>query len=175
MTIIYILIAIFAIFFVIISTQPSDFKLTRSATMAAQPATIFPHVNNLHNWNEWSPWAKIDPNARNSFEGTAEGIGSIMRWDSDNNKVGKGSMTITESRPNEYIKFRMDFLKPMVATSTAEFAFKPEGDQTIVTWSMSGNNNFMGKTIHLLMNCDKMVGGQFEKGLNDLKKIVENK
>jgi hypothetical protein len=96
-----------------------------------------------------------------------------MSW-AGNNKVGVGSMTITESRPSEYIQFKLEFLKPMQATNTGEFSFKPEGDQTTVTWSMNGSNNFMGKVMSLFMNCEKMAGGQFEKGLASLKEIVEN-
>jgi hypothetical protein len=61
----------------------------------------------------------------------------------------------------------------MQATNTATFNFTPDGDQTTITWAMTGTNNFVGKVMGLIMNCDKMVGGQFEKGLADLKTIVE--
>ena len=58
-------------------------------------------------------------------------------------------------------------------TSTAEFAFTPDGNQTAVTWSMEGRNNLMAKAIHLVMNMDTMIGGQFDKGLAQLKSVVE--
>lgn len=157
---------------VLVSRQPSDFKITRTGNILAAPSAIFPHVNNLQLWNAWSPWAKLDPKAKNSFEGPSEGINAKMSW-SGNNKVGSGSMTITESRPNEYIQFKLEFQKPIQATNTATFSFTPDGDQTTVTWAMTGTNDFMGKVMGLIMNCDKMVGGQFEKGLADLKTIVE--
>jgi hypothetical protein len=83
-------------------------------------------------------------------------------------------MTITESRPSELIRIRLEFFKPFAGTNTAEFTFKPEGNQTAVTWTMFGNNNFMAKAIHLFMNMEKMIGGQFEKGLADMKSIVES-
>ena len=82
-------------------------------------------------------------------------------------------MTLTESRPSDLIRIKMEFLKPFAGTSTAEFTFRPEGDQTVVTWSMEGRNNFMAKAIHLVMNMDKMIGGQFERGLADLKSVAE--
>ena len=82
-------------------------------------------------------------------------------------------MTITESRPNSLVQLRLDFQKPMKATNIAEFTFKPQGKQTLVTWSMSGHNNFIGKAMGLIINCDKMIGGQFEKGLASMKSIVE--
>ena len=114
----------------------------------------------------------MDPNAKEVHEGPAAGAGAKMSW-SGNNKVGEGSMTITESRPNDFVRFRLEFLKPFAATNTAEFTFKPQGNQTVVTWSMFGHNNFMGKAMGLIMNCDKMVGGQFEKGLAQLKSVAE--
>jgi hypothetical protein len=157
---------------VLAAMQPADFRITRTGAISAPASAVFPHVNNLHNWEAWSPWAKLDPNAKNSFEGSSSGTGAKMSW-AGNNKVGVGSMTITESNPNDSITFKLDFLKPMKATNIAEFTFTPDGDQTTVTWSMSGNNNFMGKVMGLLMNCDKMVGGQFEQGLAALKSVVE--
>lgn len=158
--------------FVLASKQPDDFRITRTGTIAAPASAIFPHVNKLQNWDAWSPWAKLDPNAKNSFEGPSEGTGAKMSW-AGNNKVGVGNMTITESRPDEFIQFRLEFMKPMKATNTAEFTFTPEGNQTTVTWGMYGTNNFMAKVMGLIMNCDKMVGGQFEKGLASLKSVAE--
>ena len=82
-------------------------------------------------------------------------------------------MTITESRPNDLIRIKLEFFKPFAATNTAEFTFKPEGNQTVVTWSMFGQNNFMAKAVHLFMNMDKVIGDQFEKGLAQMKSVVE--
>ena len=82
-------------------------------------------------------------------------------------------MTIIESRPNDLIRINLEFFKPFAATNIAEFTFRPEGDQTVVTWSMSGKNNFMAKAIHLFMNMDKMIGGQFEQGLAQIKSAAE--
>jgi uncharacterized protein YndB with AHSA1/START domain len=160
------------LFIIIVAGQPDKFIVLRSTKISAPPEKIFPHVNDLHNWNAWSPWAKLDSNAKNSFEGAASGTGAAMAW-AGNAKVGVGKMTITESKPVESICFRLDFEKPMKATNTAEFTFKNEGGQTVVTWSMSGTNSFGGKIFGLLMNCDKMIGGQFEKGLASLKATVE--
>ena len=167
------LIAIAVIIVAIVAAmQPSDFRVTRTATITAPASAVFPHVNDLQKWDAWSPWAKLDPNAKNSFEGPASSVGAIMRW-AGNNKVGQGSMTIIESRPDEFVQFKLEFLKPFKATNTAEFTFNSENNQTTVTWSMYGKNNFMGKAMGLFMSCDKMVGGQFEKGLATLKSVVE--
>jgi hypothetical protein len=157
---------------IIAAMQPAEFRVSRNAIMAASPASIFGNVNDLHLWEAWSPWAKLDPKSKSTFEGASSGVGAVMRWQG-NHKVGMGSMTIVESKPSENIKLKLEFLKPMTATNQAEFSFKPEGKKTLVTWSMTGTNNFMGKVMSVVMNCDKMVGGQFEKGLSSLKAIVE--
>jgi hypothetical protein len=171
--IILILVAIAVVIFLIAAAmQPSDFRVTRTGTISAPASAVFAHVNDLQKWDAWSPWAKLDPDAKNSFEGPASGTGAIMRW-VGNNKVGQGSMTITESRPDEFIRFKLDFIKPFVATNTAEFTFNYENNQTTVIWTMYGKNNFMSKAIGLVMNCEKMVGGQFEQGLAALKSVVE--
>lgn len=160
------------VFLAVAAFEPSEFHISRSATMKASSDKVFAQVNDLPAWEDWSPWAKLDPQAKNSYEGPASGQGASMSW-IGNHEVGEGKMTIVESKPNEVVKFRLDFKKPFEATHNAEFLFKAEGDNTTVTWSMYGHNNFIGKAIGLIMNCDKMVGGQFEKGLESIKSIVE--
>jgi len=171
--IILILVAIAVIaFLVVVAMQATDFRITRTNTISAPASAVFVEVNDLHRWDAWSPWAKLDPAAKNAFEGPSSGTGALMRW-AGNKEVGEGSMTITESRPDEFIQFKLEFLKPFKATNTAEFTFKPEGNETVVTWSMYGRNNFVGKAMSVVMNCDKMVGSQFEQGLASMKSVVE--
>lgn len=168
----YLIIAIIGVLLIVVSQKPSEFKVTRSTTMAVPASSIFPLVNNLHKWESWSPWAKLDPNAKTTFEGPEEGVGAVMRWEGNKN-VGVGSLTITESIPNETVKFRLDFLKPMKGTSDCAFSFKPEGNNTLIIWTMNGENNFMAKFMSLFMNCEKMVGEQYEKGFANIRALVE--
>jgi uncharacterized protein YndB with AHSA1/START domain len=164
--------AVIVLFIIIVAMQPNEFRVTRSAGIAAPPENIFPRANDLHKWEAWSPWAKMDPACKNSYAGATAGTGAIFAW-AGNKKVGEGQMTITESRPNELIRIKLEFLKPFKSTNTAEFTFKAEGGQTLVTWSMSGKNNFFFKAFSLFVNCDKMVGRDFEKGLAALKSVAE--
>lgn len=157
---------------IVVATRPADFRVTRSATISAPPETVFAQVNDLRKWEAWSPWEKIDPALRRTFEGPSAGTGAIYRW-VGNKKVGEGSMTITESRPGELVRFKLEFLKPFKATNTAEFTFKPQGNQTVVTWGIFGKNNFMSKAVGLFMNMDKMVGSQLEQGLAQMKSVAE--
>jgi uncharacterized protein YndB with AHSA1/START domain len=164
--------AIIIVFVIIVVLQPSEFRVARSATISAPPATVFAQVNDFHKWEAWNPWGKIDPAMKQTYEGAKAGTGAVYAW-AGNSEVGEGRMTITESRPTELIRIQMEFLKPFRATNTAEFTFKPAGNQTAVTWSMTGNNNFIAKAVHLFMNMDKMIGGQFEKGLASMKSVAE--
>jgi len=157
---------------VIVALQPTEFHVARSTTISAPAPAVFAQVNDFHKWEAWNPWGKIDPAMKQTYEGAPAGIGAIYTW-AGNNEVGEGRMTLTESRPSELIRIKMEFFKPFAGISTAEFTFKPDGNQTAVTWGMTGQNNFMAKAIHLFMNMDKMIGGQFEKGLAQMKSIVE--
>lgn len=160
------------LFIVVVALQPADFRISRSATVAAPPAVVFEQVNDFHKWEAWSPWAKLDPSMKQTFEGAASGNGAVYTW-AGNDQVGEGRMTITESRPGELVRIDLEFLKPFAARNVAEFTFKAGGAQTAVTWTMTGQNNFMGKAFQLFVNMDKLVGGDFEKGLAQMKTAAE--
>jgi hypothetical protein len=160
-------------FCVIVAMQPNDFKVTRSATVNAPSDKIFEQVNDFHKWEAWSPWAKIDPTMKTTYSGPEAGPGAVYNW-TGNDKVGEGKMTIAESRPSEHIKINLEFIKPFQQQCVTEFMFHPEGDKTNVTWTMTGSNNFVGKAFGLFMSMDKMVGGDFEKGLSQMKTAVES-
>ena len=156
-----------------VALQPAEFHIERTALMKAAPADAFAQVNDFHKWDGWSPWIKIDPNAKSTFEGPESGEGAIFRW-AGNAEVGEGSMTILESKPHELIRIKLHFVKPFEDTAQTDFTFRPEGDQTAVTWSMDGKNNFVSKMICLLlMDMEAMIGGKYEEGLAKMKSIVE--
>jgi len=165
--------AVLLVFLVVVAFQPADFQVVRSTKISAPPPVVFTEVNDLHRWNAWSPWAKLDPAMKQTHEGAPAGSGAVYSW-AGNSDVGEGRMTITESRPNELVRIKLEFLKPFAQTNTTEFTFKPEGPQTSVTWSMAGRKNFISKAVCMFMNMDKMVGGDFEKGLAALKSVAES-
>ena len=165
--------ALLGILAVTVALQPADFSVQRSTTIAAPPATVFGLVNDFHQWEKWSPWAKLDPAMKTTFEGSESGAGAIYTW-VGNSDVGEGKMTILESRAPEQVGIELEFIKPMAATNTSEFSFKPEGDGTTVTWTMAGKNNFIGKAFCLFVDMDAMVGADFEKGLASMKAAAES-
>ncbi len=156
-----------------IAMQPDEMRVTRSLKMTAPPTAVFAQLNDFRKWETWSPWAKMDPNTKYTYEGPESGEGAMFSWVGDEKTVGSGKMTILESRSSEFLKMKLEFLTPMQATNTTEFTLKPDGDQTEVVWSMYGKSAFMFKAMGLVTNMDKMIGDDFEKGLASIKTLAE--
>ena len=173
-SILIVIIVLLLVFAGVVAMQPDEMKIVRSATIAAPAADIFPHVNDFHAWDAWSPWAKLDEKAKNTYEGPDSGVGAIFKW-SGNDQVGEGQMTLVESQPNERIKIKLDFKRPMEDSSDVTFTFKPDGNQTLVTWDMTGTTkpNFVAKAFMLIFRVEKTVGEQFSQGLASLRNVVE--
>ena len=165
--------AAIVVFVIVAAMQPDEFRVSRSATVAAPTAKVFAQVNELRKWEAWNPWGKLDPAMKLAYDGPPSGNGASYHW-AGNNQVGEGRLTIVESRASEYIRLKLEFMKPFTATNTGEFTFRPEGGGTAVTWSMNGRKNFIAKAMHLFFDMDRMVGGRFAKGLADLKAIAES-
>jgi hypothetical protein len=161
--------AVLVILSIVIALQPADFRVTRTATISAPVSVVFAQVNDLHKWDVWSPWAKLDPAMKVAFEGAPAGVGASQTW-SGNNEVGEGRSTITESQANERVRLKLEFVRPFAGTNDVEFTFRPEADRTVMTWSMFGKKNFLSKAMGLVMNCEEMCGKQFEQGLRTCAK-----
>jgi hypothetical protein len=167
------LLGVVSAFIAYVSLRPDTFKIARSAIIEAPPERIYPLINDLHDWEQWSPWAKLDPEQVVTFEGSPLGAGAIMNW-SGNRKVGAGKMKIKESSQNERVRLKIQFIKPMRAINDVQFDLKPLGEtRTEVIWTMSGKNEFIAKAMHAFMNMDRLVGADFERGLANLKSLAE--
>jgi len=170
--IVVMVVVLLAVVLVLVLRQPTHYQVERSATINAPAPVAFGLVNDFHKWDSWSPWAKLDPNMTQKYDGPPSGNGAIYSW-SGNSQVGEGKMTIVESRPSDLVRIKLEFIKPFAATNATEFSFIPSGNQTNVKWTMSGDNNFIGKAFSLFMNMDKMIGDDFDKGLAQMKKAAE--
>lgn len=168
------LVLLVAGFVAFVALQPSEFQVERTTTIAAPPTAVFAHVDDLHKWQAWSPWAKLDPNAKVGYEGAPAGKGAAFTW-SGNDQVGEGRMMIVESRAPELVGIKVDFTKPFEGTNASTFSFKPAGDGTAITWTMSGNQNFIAKAMCLILNGKKMIGYQLDQGLAQLKAVAEKR
>ena len=163
--------AAFALLLFVISLQPATFHVERSISISSSPEAAFAQVNDFHAWSAWSPWEKMDPGMKRTYDGAPAGLGAKYAW-VGNKQVGEGRMTIVQSEPAK-VAIKLEFLKPFAATNTATFTFvkTPTGNTT--TWAMDGNNNFISKAFHLVMDMDKMIGPDFEKGLAGIKAAAE--
>jgi hypothetical protein len=155
-----------------IATRPDTFHVERTAVIHAPADVVFARLEDFHRWPEWSPWEKIDPAMQRTYSGSDKGVGAVYAW-KGNDKVGEGRMTILEATTPTKLGIRLEFLKPFQATNSATFDVTPQAEGTQVRWSMDGKNNFVGKAMCLVMDMDKTVGGDFEKGLAALDGVAQ--
>ncbi|HEX5004394.1 MAG TPA: SRPBCC family protein [Gemmatimonadales bacterium] len=152
--------------------KPDRFEVQRAIRIGAASDSIFPYLDDFHNWGQWSPWEKLDPAMSRTFSGPASGVGAEYAW-TGNKDVGRGRMEIMESVPSSRLLIALDFLEPFESHNTAEFVLAPAGDSTDVTWTMRGPNLFIGKVMSVFVSMDKLVGSDFESGLANLKAAAE--
>jgi uncharacterized protein YndB with AHSA1/START domain len=166
------LLAVIAVFVVVVATRPAKFHIERSAEIAAPPAVVFALIDDFHAWQSWSPWEKLDPNMKREHSGAPKGKGAAYAW-SGNEDVGSGSMTISESTPPERVQIQLEFKEPWQASNVTLFSVEPAANGSNVTWSMEGENNFGAKAASMFMDMDAMVGKDFSTGLANLGAIAE--
>ena len=165
-------VVVLAVLAAFVATRPASYRVSRSQTIAAPASTVYAQVADFHQWDRWSPWAKLDPAMKTTFAGPVAAPGSSYAW-TGNDKVGEGKMTIVAARPGEMVLIRLEFIKPFASTNSTVFTFAPRESGTATTWTMEGHNDFAGKAFSVFMNMDKMIGNDFEKGLAQLKAVSE--
>lgn len=150
-----------------IATRPDHFRIERNAHVAASPDTVFALINDLHRFDTWNPFrSEPAPGVTKSFDGPNEGPGASFAY--AGGESGDGRMTILESQPGTRVVLKLEFFKPFEATNQATFTLTPENGGTRVSWAMEGENTLMGKAMSLVVNMDKMLGKEFERGLANL-------
>ncbi len=156
------------------TSRPNAFRVERSTVIAAPPEKIFPLINDLHQWEPWSPWEKLDPALKRSYSGAGSGLGAVYEWQG-NKDVGHGRMEITQSTAPTHVVLKLHFIKPFEAHNTVEFVLSKEAGGTRVTQAMYGPSPFIAKLMGLVFSMDKMVGSKYEEGLGNLKALAELK
>ena len=154
-----------------VATRPSAYRIERSTVIPGPPEGPFMKVVIFRKWVTWSPWANLDPNMKVDYGGPKGGAGSTYHW-VGNDKVGEGKMTMTGALKDQLVQIKLEFIKPWASTSLTEFRFAPEGTGTKVTWTMSGEHDWVGKFFALFWNMDKAIGTDLEKGLENLKRVA---
>lgn len=157
---------------IVAAMQSNTFRIQRSVSIKAAPERIFPFLNDFEKAMAWSPYEQKDPDMKRRFDGATGGKGAVYEFEG-NKDVGAGRIEIIESVPYEKVTLRLDMLKPMKASNTVEYRLESKGGATEVTWAMHGEAPLISRVVCLFLNMDKMVGGDFEKGLASLKSLVE--
>ena len=154
--------------------SPGMFSVQRSTKIAASASTIFPFIDDLKRWQQWSPWEGLDPNMERTYSGADRGVGSAYAW-RGNRKVGMGRMTIVEAASPNSADIQLDFLKPFKATNHVRIELLPvsTGGEVQVSWTMTGKKTLMTRVIGIFKSMDAMVGPDFERGLAQLKAVSE--
>ncbi len=154
------------------SMRPDQFAVQRSINIAAPAEKIFPLINDVRQMNAWSPFARKDPAIKIEYGGPSSGVGAVFAW-TGNSEVGKGRAEITESTPDEKVVMRLDMMEPMEAHNIVTFNVVPVGNGTDVTWAMRGGMPLIAKVMDVVFGMDRMIGGEFMRGLSDLKQRAE--
>lgn len=167
-----VMIAAIVIVLILASMKPNQFRVERSINIAAPAEKIFPYFVDLKQQRQWSPWEQKDPDMKRTYTGTEKGVGAIYEWDG-NREIGAGRQEITSVTPHSKIDVTMDFFRPMQAKNHIEYILRPAESGTKVTWAIYGPMLFMSKIMSVFMSFEKMIGGEFEKGLVQLKALAE--
>ena len=150
--------------------KPSNFTVTRTATIQRPPEKVFPLVNDCRLWPVWSPWEN-DLNLTRTFSGPPIGKGAHYKWEGGT-KDRQGRMEITDSVPLSKVEINVDFIKPE-GHDRAMFSLQPSGNATIVTWTMAGSVPYPTKLMTIFVSMDKLIGGDLEIGLDNMKATAE--
>ncbi len=151
---------------VVAALSPSHYVVHRSRVIDATPEQVAPMLTDMHAWNTWNPWDAMEPTATKTYSEPASGVGAWYTWQGD--QTGSGRMEIISIAPTR-VDYGLQFTAPMEDTATVHFDFVPQGaTQTNVTWTMEGEQNFLGRLIGVFVSMDSMIGGDFEQGLLNL-------
>lgn len=150
-----------------------EYVVERSLHVEAEPAALYERIVDLHRWAAWSPWEDLDPDLERAYDGPNRGVGASYAW-SGNRKAGKGRMEITDVTEPEHVSIDLVFEKPFSSQSVTTFDLEPESGGTRVTWRMRGAKTLMTRVMGLFTSMDKMIGPDFEKGLDQLRADAES-
>lgn len=158
-----------------VAMKPADYFIKRELVINARSEVIFPYIVSMKKADEWMPWKESDPKVQNVYSGPDVGVGATSSWESSGS-MGTGKAEVVEVIPNQKVKTKITYTKPMVFTQDSEFILTPNGDTTTMAWTVSGQSPFIARLMCTLSfrNMDDFVGGEFEKGLNKLKAMVES-
>jgi polyketide cyclase/dehydrase/lipid transport protein len=164
--------AAFILFLAYVSTRPGSFRYERSGVIQASAEKIFPYISNLRMGEKWSPYEKADPNLKKTYIGSDGQVGSIMEFDG-NSEAGSGKLEILKIVPNDLVQLKLTMTRPFFAENLIDYKLTSVSSGTEFSWAMAGDGGFLGKLISVFIDCEKMVAGEFTRGIANLKTVVE--
>ncbi len=171
--ILYILIGLVFVYLILCLIGPSQISVERSITINAPANVIKSRIIDLKFFHEtWSPWTEKDPAMKVTYTGETGKEGNSMAWESKVKEVGNGSMTYMYAHGDTIV----ELLHFDGHSSDAHIyhIVTSEGNSSKVSWIMQDPCPFAFRAMMLFMNMDKMLGPDFEKGLNKLKVAMES-
>lgn len=148
------------------------YRVERRRRIGAPPGAILERIVDFRRWTEWSPWEDLDPNQTRTYGGPDSGVGATYAWEG-NRKAGAGNLEITNVEPDGTVEMRLRFVRPFKSEATTTFVVQPDGDGSQVTWTMTGPQSAIMRAMSFVWSMDKMVGKDFDKGLDRLKSQAE--
>ena len=151
-----------------------EYSVERDIVINKPKDSVYHYIKYLKNQDNYSKWAKMDPNAKKEYKGTDGTVGFASSWDSDIKDVGKGEQTIKGMVENESIDYSIHFIKPFEGMADAYMTVEPEGaNHTKVRWGFVGKMKYPMNLMLLFMNMDKMIGDDLTIGLKNLKTLLD--
>ncbi len=167
-----VLLGLGVIYSILCAVGPKNVNVTRELSMKAQPAHVFNLIQDLKEWDKWSSWARNDTSMVITYPGKSMGVGALNKWTSD--EQGAGSQEIIEMEKNKRLKTRLAF-DGWEGYSYGEFNIVPDGKETKVSWSMSGDKDFpfLQRGMMMLMGFKGSIKKNYDESLRNLRTIVE--
>ncbi len=168
------LVMLIAILLLVALFAKKDYAVERDIVINKPKQEVFDYIKLLKNQNNYSKWATMDPDMKKEYRGTDGTVGFVSAWDSDKKDVGKGEQEIKNITDGEKIDYELRFIKPFQATDHAYMATDAVSEnQTKVKWGFNGRMNYPMNLMLVFMNMEKMLGGDLQTGLSNLKNVLE--
>ncbi len=169
-----IVVTLIAIPLVIAAFTAKTYDVEREVVINQPKESVFNYIKYLKNQNDYSKWAKMDPNMTKAYRGTDGEVGFVSAWDSKNEEVGTGEQEIIAIKAGERIDFELRFLKPFESTAPAYMITESLSDnETKVKWGFSGRMDYPMNLMLLIMDFEQIIGDDLQTGLDNLKNIQE--
>jgi hypothetical protein len=164
---------VFGVVFIISLFLPSKYHVERYIVINSPMDSLFHNINNLREWNKWIPFNKeSDTTFEITYSEPSEGVGASQKW--DGKKLGRGNLKIIKSENGKKIEYE-ESLGDQDFKTNGTFLFKDTANGVKVTWQEEGSNGFNQIARIFGKYYDKLIGGDFERGLENLKKVSEKK